>query len=179
MSNSPIGLAMPNTKTLECFQPLTSNNARILILGSMPGTASLEANQYYAHPRNAFWPIMQHITNVDANADYKDRLHGLQKIGIDLWDVIANCERKGSLDADIKKESICINDFATYFAQSKRLELLALNGGKAFSLFKKHVLPITPKHIKVIQLPSTSPAYASMCFNEKKDHWLQALNLTY
>lgn len=77
--------------------PITHKQSRILILGSMPGEQSLQQQQYYAHPRNAFWVIMQQLTGIDAQAPYIDRLQGLKNSGIAVWDMIASCQRKGSL----------------------------------------------------------------------------------
>lgn len=83
----------------KCFNPITNQSAKILILGSMPGVKSLEANEYYAHPRNAFWPIMNAIFGFDAALPYTQRIAALKAANVALWDVLQQCERTGSLDS--------------------------------------------------------------------------------
>jgi hypoxanthine-DNA glycosylase len=91
------------------------SHARALILGSMPGAASLRAAQYYAHPRNQFWPIMGELVGADPALPYEQRLDRLTSAGIALWDVFARCEREGSLDAHIRDDTAVANDFAEFF----------------------------------------------------------------
>jgi TDG/mug DNA glycosylase family protein len=138
---------------------LSPPQARVLLLGSMPGAASLAQQQYYAHPRNLFWPIMA--------------VRALNAGGIALWDVIASCQRAGSLDSAIRDEQV--NDFAGFFASQPNLAAIGFNGGKAWQSFKRHVLPlqIVPAGIKLITLPSTSPAHAALDFNAKLQQWQQ------
>ncbi len=161
----------------QCFNDVSRNDAEILILGSIPGIASLEAQQYYAHPRNAFWKIIQSVTDVDANAPYQNRLNGLLTHKIALWDVVASCHRSGSLDSAIKPHSITINDFASWFQQHSHTTKVLLNGGKAHELFQRHVIKnaLVPHTISVQRCPSTSPAFASLSFEDKKSAWLTAL----
>lgn len=101
-----------NSQLSSGLAPILSNNARLLILGSMPGQASLAAQEYYAHPRNLFWPLMQSLFQIDASAAYPQRLAALTARGILLWDVIQHCQRVGSLDSQIQTHSIQINNFA-------------------------------------------------------------------
>lgn len=146
--------------------------AKVLLLGSMPGEKSLAALEYYAHPYNAFWKIMATVTGVDAKAPYAQRIAGLRAANIALWDVIACCERSGSLDSNIKPSSVMINDFANFFTQQPQLQWVGLNGGKAFSLFTKHVVKtgILPRHVAYTALPSTSPAY-TLKLSDKMLKW--------
>ncbi len=163
----------------QSFSAVTATNCKVLILGSMPGVASLQAQQYYAHPRNAFWSIMQKYTKVQPDADYYQRITQLTKHHIALWDVIAHCERPGSLDNDIITSSIRVNDFDTLFKTHKKLKFIGLNGNKAFQLFKQHIVKqhSLPKHIHYACLPSTSPAHARLTLQEKKINWHQQLDV--
>jgi len=163
---------------VQSFQSINNKSARTLILGSMPGIKSLQAQQYYAHPRNAFWHIMQSITGIPYNADYQQRITSLSGVGIALWDVIKSCQRQGSLDADIDKASVCINDFASFFEMHSKLKLVVLNGSKAFQLFEKHVVKQNklPNDIAYKALPSTSPAHASISIAQKTTIWLETLS---
>ena len=102
-------------KPIVGFPPVFDSGSRILILGSMPGEASLAAGQYYAHPRNAFWPLIAGVLGVSMPVDYADRLAMLQASGVALWDVIARCKRQGSLDSAIVADTVCVNDFEGFF----------------------------------------------------------------
>lgn len=95
--------------------PLSRPDAGVLILGSMPGVASLKAQQYYAHPQNLFWKILGCTFGFDPAATYEERTQYLAEAGVAVWDVLASCMREGSLDADIDKASAVPNDFATFF----------------------------------------------------------------
>lgn len=152
---------------------LSPPQARVLLLGSMPGAASLAQQQYYAHPRNLFWPIMAELAGFSANLPYQEKVRALNASGIALWDVIASCQRAGSLDSAIRDEQV--NDFAGFFASQPNLAAIGFNGGKAWQSFKRHVLPlqIVPAGIKLITLPSTSPAHAALGFTEKLQQWHQ------
>lgn len=160
------------------FPFVARNDARVLILGSMPGEASLRAGQYYAHPRNLFWRFMGAIFAAGPDCDYAQRLQRLQAHGVALWDVLAACERPGSLDGRIARASEVANDFGRFFAAHEQLETVLLNGGKAAEAFARHV---TARHaqrvaaLRVIALPSTSPANASQPAAAKLDRWQAAL----
>lgn len=162
---------------IASFSSESDKTATLLILGSMPGVKSLQANQYYAHPQNGFWEILEDITGVSAHADYEERLKGLRQSKIALWDVIAECRREGSLDSSIQTAGLIVNDFQLFFQGHPNLRWVLLNGGKAHQLFKRHVIQadLLPEGISVKALPSTSPAYAAMSFNEKKTRWLRAI----
>ena len=135
-------------------------DTRLLVLGSMPGAASLAAQQYYAHPRNAFWPIMSQLFGFAADLPYPQRLMQLQAQGIGLWDVLQSCERQGSLDSAIRAETP--NDFASLLQQQPQIRALAFNGAKAAQSFRKLVLPtlapeqvVKAMHAKGIIMSST------------------------
>ena len=160
---------------VHSFPPVVATAARALIVGSMPGTASLQAQRYYAHPRNAFWPIVAAVCGAPADAPYAQRLAVLQQRGIVLWDVLQSCERPGSLDSDIAPASVRVNDFAALFASQPGLQAVLCNGGTAHDLFVRHVGPIAPPGLTVVRLPSTSPAHASSSFPQKLAVWRAAL----
>ncbi len=163
---------------IQSFPPISDNNARILILGSMPGKASLRAQQYYAHPRNAFWPIMERLFGIDAGLPYALRCSGLVEHRIALWDVLEACTRSGSLDSDIVESSIVPNDFASFFDRHGQIGAVYFNGAKAEASYLKHVLPqLSKSHSSLpnARLPSTSPANASLSFADKLEQWRRIL----
>ncbi|MGK0205935.1 MAG: TDG/mug DNA glycosylase family protein [Planctomycetota bacterium] len=160
---------------VSSFLPVARKNARVLILGSMPGIASLEAQRYYAHPRNAFWPILAEICGFDRELAYEQRLKEALSKGIALWDVLASCAREGSLDSDIEAASIRTNDFAGFLSSHPGVTAVFCNGGAAFQMFRKRVVPGLPEEfakVRVRQLPSSSPAHASMTLAQKRDVWV-------
>jgi len=160
---------------LTGFAPVAGPDARLLILGSMPGKASLEASQYYAHPRNLFWNLIETLLDVRPGLAYADRLDLLRAHRIALWDVIAQCERSSALDSDIVEASIVVNDFATFFAQHPAIDRVFFNGAKAEQAFRKYVLPTLPQPLQLIstRLPSTSPANAGLSAAAKLAAWRQ------
>lgn len=142
----------------------------------MPGKASLEARQYYAHPRNYFWRMMNSILNVPAEASYETRCQALIDQGLALWDVLKTCERSSSLDADIVDSSIIPNDFETFLSQHAGIRTIFFNGAKAEKTYLRHVLPKLSERfaeIRLVRLPSTSPANASIPFEVKLQQWQQ------
>lgn len=152
------------------FPPIARHDARILILGSLPGQRSLQAAQYYAHPQNAFWRIMQELTG--AEGPYQQRCDALVEHGIALWDVLAESVRPGSMDADIQLESAEANDFAGFLAEHRQIGLICFNGQKAAKLFRQIVvLDDSAMARRHETLPSTSPAFASMPYAEKLNRW--------
>ncbi|HET8808354.1 MAG TPA: DNA-deoxyinosine glycosylase [Methylophaga sp.] len=157
----------------QSFDWLAAPKAQILIIGSMPGIASLQQQQYYAHPRNAFWPIMQQIFDWP-DLDYTNRCQALINENIALWDVLRSCRRRGSLDSNIDSSSLEVNDFEAFFRQHPKITKVLFNGGKAAQLFQRHVK--TTARISMQQLPSTSPAHAAMSFQDKLEKWRLALN---
>jgi double-stranded uracil-DNA glycosylase len=161
---------------IQSFPPIENPTATILILGSMPGKESLRAGQYYAHPRNAFWPIMGELVGAAPELSYQARIQKLKSAGIALWDVLASCTRHSSMDADIVEDSICPNDFASFFLKHPHITHAFFNGAMAEQCFHKYVQPLLetllesrPLHYQ--RLPSTSPANASMRYEEKLTAW--------
>lgn len=160
------------------FAAIENSDAHILILGSMPGIESLKQQRYYAHPRNAFWPIMAKLFNMDKETSYQQRCNTLINHHIAVWDVLQSCQRQGSLDNNIQTSSIVINDFANFLQLHQHIKLIAFNGSKAEQIFTKHVLTTlteTQADITRKRLPSTSPAHAAMSFEQKCHYWQQAL----
>jgi len=156
------------------FPPIAKPDARILILGSMPGQKSLEAERYYAHPRNSFWPIICTLFNADENLNYIQRKSLLCKNRIALWDVLKRCYREGSLDSDIDHSTIEPNYFISFFKKHSRIKAVFFNGIKAEQLFNKYVLKnLTQQYrnLEYLRLPSTSPAHAAMTVEQKLLQW--------
>ncbi len=144
----------------------------VLILGSMPGLASLAAFQYYAHPQNGFWRIAAELLGFDASAPYRERTRALKTARIALWDVLRSCAREGSLDAGIAKDTEVANDFRKFFRAHKRITHVFFNGAKAQACFTRHVLRgMDSGSISFARLPSTSPANASLSFERKLEAW--------
>ncbi|HEU4427314.1 MAG TPA: DNA-deoxyinosine glycosylase [Myxococcota bacterium] len=163
----------PRPLRVRSFAPVVNAASRVLILGSMPGAASLRAREYYAHPRNLFWPLMETLAGVPRAAPYPERLAQLLARGIGLWDVLESCTRASSLDSDIVEASIVANDFARLFAAFPSIEIVCFNGGKAAAAFRKHVLPSLAgvNGVAFHDLPSTSPANASIAYEKKLAAW--------
>jgi double-stranded uracil-DNA glycosylase len=159
---------------LHGFAPIADARARLLILGSMPGMASLHADEYYAHPRNGFWPIMESVWSIPATASYAARTRAVKRAGIAIWDVLASCRRSSSLDSDIDAGSMVVNDFTGFLQTHASIHAIAFNGGTAARLFHRHVLPglgIAWRQIPMLRLPSTSPAHARLSLADKRRAW--------
>ncbi|MEM6329391.1 MAG: DNA-deoxyinosine glycosylase [Planctomycetota bacterium] len=160
----------------ESFPPIAAPGARVLILGSMPGVASLEAGQYYAHPRNAFWPIMGRLYGAGPGLPYAERCGRLQAAGVAVWDVLRQCRRAGSLDSAIERDSESANDIAGLLHECPAIGLIAFNGRKAEQAFNRHVRQnLTTSPPKTVCLPSTSPAHAARSLDQKTAIWRAAL----
>lgn len=157
------------------FPALAQFDATVLILGSMPGVASLQQQQYYAHKRNAFWPIMTTLFDWPESASYAAHCQRLLDQKIAVWDVLKSCHRRGSLDSNIDKSSLAINDFECFLTEHRAIETLCFNGNTAYQLFKRHVCPELTADLHLIALPSTSPAHAAMSFQIKLEKWQAAL----
>lgn len=164
---------------VRSFPPIADARARVLVLGSMPGVASLRAGQYYAHPHNAFWPIMGRLVGAGRELPYARRTARLRRAHIALWDVLQSCVRPGSLDGDIDEDSIVPNDFAAFFAAHPRIAVVFCNGGKAFASYRRHVLPTlagVAAALPIVRLPSTSPAHAALRLPQKLSRWRTELS---
>lgn len=170
---------MSGADTALGFPPVSDATARVLILGSMPGEASLRAQRYYAHPRNAFWPIMGELLGFPvAETGYAERCGRLTRAGIALWDVLAACTRRGSLDTSIVASSMVVNDFAAFFADHPRVDCVCFNGGLAERVYRQRVLPSLPEPAAALRLrrmPSTSPANAALTLGAKTAAWREVL----
>lgn len=146
----------------------------------MPGIRSLAAQQYYAHPQNAFWPIMAAVFDAPVST-YPERVKLIEKSGLALWDVLKCCERHGSLDTSIDDNTIEVNDFAGFFRAHPAVTHVFFNGTKAEKEFRRRVLPDLPAEIaarlELSLLPSTSPARANMAKPLKLKAWKKALGL--
>ena len=156
---------------LQGLPPVIARGTRLLVLGSFPGEASLRAGQYYAHPRNQFWPLLGALWGIDlADRTYRERLAELRRRGLGLWDVYARCRRQGSLDSSI--EDAEYNDLAGLRRRAPGLRVIAHNGGesaRAMRFTRALGLP-------VLRLPSTSPANASWTFERKCVAWREAFD---
>jgi hypoxanthine-DNA glycosylase len=163
---------------VRSFPPVVGSAPKVLILGSMPGRASLAAAQYYAHRQNAFWRVMDALGIAKSDLAYEERLAGLTKAGIALWDVLAACERPGSLDASIVADSEVPNDVAGLIVAHPPLRTVLFNGAKAEKAFAKHILPnlsaAVAARLSLARLPSTSPARA-IPVEAKLAAWREAL----
>jgi len=171
-------MTRPRAANVRSFAPIAGAEARVLILGSMPGKASLTAGQYYAHAQNLFWCILGEITGAAPSLPYASRVRALKSSGIALWDVLESCAREGSLDSAIDDATIRANDFAAFYRAHPRIEQVFFNGAKAEACYRKHVLPLLADDLgspSYRRLPSTSPANASMSREDRHRVWKQAL----
>ena len=158
---------------VRSFAPIAAPDAHTLILGSMPGVASLEAREYYAHPRNAFWPIMGALFSAGPDLPYAERVARLMANGVAVWDVLQSCKREGSLDANIHAE--VPNNFSAFFARHQNIRCIGLNGGNAATSFRTHAASKLPVGASVRLLPSSSPAHAARSLEQKCALWHSAL----
>ena len=163
---------------VQSFAPVVGKRPRILILGSMPGIASLKAVQYYAHPRNAFWPIMAELFAIDATADYAGRIAQIETKPVVLWDTLKRCYRAGSLDSAIARDSVEANDIPGLLREYPEINTVACNGASSADYFLRLVLPelAAIRQVELLKMPSTSPANAGMTFAQKLDSWRRLLD---
>lgn len=162
----------------KSFAPIARADARVLILGSLPGAMSLARREYYAQPQNAFWRIMAELAGAGRELPYEERLERLREKRIAVWDVCAAAERPGSLDSSIVRKTVTPNRFEAFLLRHVEIRGIFLNGGTASELFERLVVPtLSPAHAALprARLPSTSPAHAGMPFAEKLRRWREAL----
>ena len=161
---------------IHSFEPWIGIEPRVLILGSMPGVKSLQAQCYYAHPRNAFWPILETLFGMDEPADCAERRRHFETLPLALWDVLESCRRPGSLDSAIVADSVRPNAIPRLLERHPSIGWLLFNGATAERLFRRHLLAEMPpsRRLSLRRLPSTSPAYAGMSLGEKQRHWSAA-----
>lgn len=155
---------------ISSFSPLIDDQSEILILGSIPGVRSLEMQQYYAHPQNKFWKIILELLNEEFTEDYSKRTETLKKHHIALWDVIDSCERKGSLDSEIKNEEA--NQIEKLLEEYPNIKAIFCNGGKSY----KNLQKLLGKNYKlpIFLMPSTSPLH-TISFERKFEEWKKVL----
>jgi len=167
---------------ISSMDPIIRSGAKVLILGSIPGRQSLDTQQYYANPRNHFWPIISNLLNRDITSlNYDEKCLFLQENNIALWDVIASCEREGSLDSAIRKEKM--NDLALLIKKFPTIQWIGLNGTKAYQSYQKYLKKQPILSIPFTKLPSTSPVPGKnvKSFTEKVVSWqvlTEYLNMT-
>jgi hypoxanthine-DNA glycosylase len=156
------------------FPPILGKTANVLILGSLPSRRSIETNQYYGHPRNAFWPVMGALFGAEPSLPYESRVQMLIDCQVAVWDVLAASIRPGSMDAAIDTGSARPNDFATLFAAQPGVQAVFFNGQAAARLFARLVAPTLENGSNRREyqvLPSTSPAHAAMRIEQKIAAW--------
>ncbi|MBQ4278453.1 MAG: DNA-deoxyinosine glycosylase [Rikenellaceae bacterium] len=156
------------TDLIESFAPIADEHSRLLILGTMPGVRSLQKQEYYGHPRNAFWPLIAELTGHRPSDDYAAKTAMLHEARIALWDVCRECRREGSLDSNIRGERP--NAIAALIARHPAIRAVAFNGQPAARLFRRHIGTIDGRELDYLVLPSTSPAYA-IPFERKLAGW--------
>ncbi len=158
---------------VESFAPVIGTQPRVLILGSMPGVRSLHEQQYYAHPRNSFWPIMGELFSINWAHSYPQKIKQISALPLVLWDVLNSCRRDGSLDSNIQKDQLMPNAIVQLLRDYTSIRLIAFNGATAEKLFRQLIIEQldNPEAYTLLRLPSTSPAHASKNFQQKLDEW--------
>ena len=158
-------------KRARSFPPLARADARVLILGSMPGAESLRRHEYYAHPHNQFWPIMGELFAAGRELPYGERVERLLARGVAVWDVLKHCERPGSLDSSIVRATEVVNDFGAFFRAHPGIDAIFFNGAKSESVFRREVALPGSRAPRCTRLPSTSPAHAGLSRAAKLAAW--------
>jgi len=161
------------TKLLQGLPPIAEKDARVLILGSFPGNDSLRAQEYYAHPRNQFWAIIEALFGISRGDDYAQRCLRLAACGVAVWDVIGRCRRYGSSNSGIRDGEA--NDFAAFYRRHPRIATVFFNGADTEKQYRRLVAPHSPVAIQSVlvgrRLPSTSPANTHLSLTDKIDAW--------
>lgn len=164
---------------VRAFPPILGPMPRVLVLGSLPGVASVRAGEYYAHPQNRFWDIMGAVFGAHRGLPYAERVRLLERSHIAVWDVAAEARRPGSLDARIERASVLPHDIAGLLEAEASIERVLFNGATAETLFVRHVRPMLAPEVlgrlTLVRLPSTSPAHAGLAPARKLAAWRRAL----
>ena len=165
----------PRSAHVESFPPQVGAGCVLLLLGTVPSVRSLELRQSYGHAHNLFWPFMGELFGAGPELAYAERIARLHRFGIGIWDVLERCERPGSLDSSIVRASEVANDIPGLLARQASIRAIGLNGGKAQQAFRRHVLPQLSTEqaarVTLLELPSTSPANASIARTVKLERW--------
>ena len=168
----------PTAARLIGLAPIVGPDTRLLVLGSFPSVASLARQQYYAHPQNQFWKILQALwpssPGLSSLESYEKRCAWVLDRGLGVWDVYASCERAGSLDAAIRQPEV--NDFARLQQRCPQLRAIAHNGGESFKHARHVIASLGASVLPVYKLPSTSPAHASWSFERKLTAWREVMD---
>jgi TDG/mug DNA glycosylase family protein len=160
---------MPPSPRLTGLPPVVGSDTVVLVLGSFPSRLSLEKGEYFANPRNRFWPLVEALLGIGADLPYRERIRLLSEKGIALWDVTRECEREGSGDAAMKNETV--NDIPGFLHDRPSVSLVILNGGTAGRLFHRYFRRRIRSGIMVLALPSTSPANARLTLPRLIEAW--------
>lgn len=174
MSSVPSSMSRAVPETVTGFAPIAAADARVLILGSLPSVLSVRKQEYYGNPQNAFWRVMGELLDAGPDKPYADRAETLKRKGVAVWDVLRSASRHGSMDTAIQTDTAMANDFQGFYDAHPKLDLVCFNGKKAAQLYERLVVPqgiSTIGNIEMETMPSTSPALASMSFEEKVRHW--------
>lgn len=165
--------------SVESFPPQVGPHCRVLILGTVPSLRSLELRQSYGHAQNLFWPFMGELFDAGPQLPYAERIARLHARGVGIWDVLERCERRGSLDSDIVVASEVPNDIPRLLAHEPEIAAIALNGGKALQVFERRIAPRIDaeraQSLRILAMPSTSPANASIPRAVKLGRWRELL----
>jgi TDG/mug DNA glycosylase family protein len=156
------------------FEPIARSDATTLILGSLPSQLSLHSGEYFGNPNNVFWKIMGELVDAGPENSYDVRAQRMIAARLAVWDVLRSAVRPGSLDANIDRETAKANDFCKFLREHSQIELVCFNGQKAAALFERLVIRKDKSwndRLSLVTLPSTSPAHASMSFEEKLSQW--------
>lgn len=163
---------------VHSFEPVVGRNPRVIILGSMPGVISLQSVQYYAHPRNIFWPILAELFSIKIDCSYQERVQQVSDLPLILWDTLKSCDRNGSLDSSILKSDLEANDICSLLKRYSTIKAIAFNGAASEKYFKQLVKPQLTEYsaLTLMKMPSTSPANAGMKFDQKLELWKRLLD---
>jgi len=161
-------------KIIHPFEPIIDKNSKILILGSFPSIDSFKNSFYYGHKQNQFWKLLADIFEENIPKTIEEKIDFLKKHKIALWDIVKSCNRKGSLDNCLK--NIEVNDIEKLLKKYPNIKAVFFTGRKAQQLYKKHFSHL---NISTLYLPSPSPAYKKLSYEEKLKEWIKLIELGY